>query len=318
MSPRFPWPTFNEQWNCRVERLLLDGEDATAAIYEDHLAIDTHALNWSEATVFLTASTDEPTPDGLTDLSAYVMVTCGATQLRLPYQMTYNLDRTAFEAKIRIPRAALAGKANILAQITSDRGGRRRVVGSSIAWTVVLEKGESPARSGSAPLKTTWVDFSAGDAPPEARQNPTTYCCVDINHDPPTLFLNSGIDGFQSLILAENAKLERRRHRDLLGAMIAKQVANSLVRAAVDEVEPGEFGAPAAGPTSRILREMCEALAQELPETETVEDLYELVADLPGNGLAAGQFWSQVDLALDRMTSLADVVAKTCKEVKHV
>lgn len=318
MSPRFPWPTFAEQWDCKVSDLLFDGHDAALAVSPDHLAIDGHAVDWTEVQLTLSASTHEPIPEGLADLSAYALVTCGATQLRLAYPMTYNSDQTSFEATVTIHRSALAGKATVAAQITSDRGGRRRVVGSSIAWTLILDKREAPERMGAAPLKTTWVDFAAGEAPQEARRNPSTYCYIDINQDPPTLLLNSGIDGFQSLILADNAKLERHRHRDLLGAMIAKQVANSLVRAAVDEIDPGEFGAPPTGPTSRILRDICEALAQELPETETAEDLYELVANFHGNGVAANQFWADVDLALDRMTSLAETVTKVCKEVKHV
>lgn len=134
----------------------------------------------------------------------------------------------------------------------------------------------------------------------------------------PLLYLNSGIDGFETLIKAENAKTERRRHRDLLGAMIARQVTNSLLRAAIDEISTGEYGAPATGPTTRILQNTCEALARELSDTNSVEELYEKVGALNGNPTATAQFWVEADLALDRMTGLSDTITNVCKDVKHV
>ena len=305
MTPWFAWPTFPEQWNCEITQLLLDGVDAETLVNRDHMAIDCHERDWTEADVSVRISTDQAAPQGLNGLSAYAIVTCGGTQLRLAQPMARCADGTAFETRFAIPRSVLSGKADIAAQVSSELDGRRRIVGSSLSWSLIIAKSEAPERIGSAPIKTTWVDFGGSDAPQEARRNPSTYCHLDINQDPPILFLNSGIDGFQSLIQAENAKLERRRHRDLLGSMIAKQVANSMIRAAVEEISPGEYGAPATGPTGRLLRDMCEAVSKQLPETDSVEDFYELVADLPGNSAASARFW-------------ADTVTTICKEVKHV
>ena len=175
-----------------------------------------------------------------------------------------------------------------------------------------------PRPAGAPPLRSTWVDFASSDAPPEVRRNATGYCYVDITQSPPTLYLNSGIDGFQSLIMAENAKTERRRHRDVLGAMAARQVAHSLFRAACAEVIPGDYGAPATGPTTALLRNICETVAAELPDTESAEDLYERIASLPTNPTAAATFWAEVDLMLDRITGLSDTIARVCAEAKHV
>jgi hypothetical protein len=318
MTPWFAWPTFVEPWVCEVTKLLLDGKEADAAVNRDHLTIACHEQPWEEAQISVLISTEQATPGGLDELSAHVVVTCRGTQLRLARPMTKCQDGSGFETTLSVPRSILSGKADIAAQISSEVGGRRRIVGSTLAWSLTVDKSEAPERAGSAPIKTTWVDFGGSGAPQEARRNPSAYCHLDINQDPPMLFLNSAIDGFQSLIQAENAKLERRRHRDLIGSMIAKQVANSLIRAAVDEISPGDYGAPTIGPTGPLLREMCEALSKHLPDTDSVEDFYELVADLHGNSVAAARFWSDVDLALDRMTSLADTVSTICKEVKHV
>ncbi len=317
MSPRFAWPTFKEQWDCRLDQLLLDGQDAPEAFDPELLRVNGHQRDWQEARFSLTASTGEATPDGLTELSAYVMVTCGATQLRLSYPMVSS-QSNEFQGTFTIPRSAVAAKATLHVDVVGTPADRQRIVGSSLQWTLVLDSNEAPPRAGAAPMRTTWVDFTAADAPLEARRNPLAYCYVDVIQTPPTLFLNSAVDGFQSLILADNAKLERRRQRDLLGAMIARQVANALIRTAILDVTPGEFGCRATGPTSHILQEACKALAAELPQTEDVDDFYDLVGSLSGEVAATAAFWVDVDLAIDKITSVSETVALICREVKHV
>ncbi len=91
-----------------------------------------------------------------------------------------------------------------------------------------------------------------------------------------------------------------------------------MLRAAFDEVTPGEYGAPAAGPTSGLLKSISEAVATELPDTESADQLYEKIATLSSNPTAAAAFWADVDLALDRMTGLSDTIVRICAEVKYV
>ncbi|RDH76893.1 hypothetical protein DVS77_18840 [Mycolicibacterium moriokaense] len=144
------------------------------------------------------------------------------------------------------------------------------------------------------------------------------HAYVDVAATPPVLYLNKRIDGLQLLILSNSAKLERRRHRDMLGASIARYVANALFRAAVEQISADEYGGIPEGPTGRVLRDICEAVAAELPDTETVNDLYRAIADLPVGTAASASFWANVDLVLDRMTSLSSTVARICEEAKRV
>ena len=318
MTPRFAWPTYTEQWDCQVSGFVLDGQDAGDNIDSDYLRLNGSERTWSTAEVLLTTSTTENVPAGLTDQTAYVLVACSGTQLRRTFPMTQMPDGNGFQARLRISRTAVTQKATMSVEIVAQFGDRRRVVGRAVDWTLAVEASEAPRPAGAPPLRSTWIDFAGDDAPPEARRNPTGYCYVDITKSPPLLYLNSGIDGFQSLIMADNAKTERRRHRDLLGATVARQAANTLFRAAVEEVAPGEYGAPAAGPTSGLLRNICEAVASELPDTEAVDDLYERISNLSGNPGATAIFWADVDLALDRMTGLSEAIVRICGEVKHV
>lgn len=318
MTPRFAWPTYKEQWDCRVSAFVLDGQDAADYIDSDYLRLNGAERQWNTAEVALEVSTDEPAPADLTDFGAYVLVGCAGTQLRRVFPMTPLPDDGGFQVRIELHRTDVTQKATLAVEVVAQIGDRRRIVGSAIDWTLVLEVGEAPRSTSAPPLRNTWIDFACHDAPPEARRNPTGYCYLDMTKTPPLLYLNSGIDGFQTLIMADNAKTERRRHRDLLGATVARQVANTLLRAAIDEVTPGEYGAPAAGPTGRLLRNICEALASELPDTESVDDLYERIADLAGNPNASANFWAEADLALDRITGLSEAIVRTCGEVKHV
>jgi hypothetical protein len=315
--PRFAWPTYREQWDCHVSSFVLDGQDAADYIDSDYLRLNLPEKIWSTAEVVLTASTAENVPTGLGDQTAHVLVACSATQLRRSFPMTQLPDGNGFQTQLSIPRTAVTQKATISVDIVAKFGDRRRLVGRAVDWTLAVEVGEAPRSAGAPPLRSTWIDFANDDAPPEARRNPTGYCCVDITKSPPLLYLNSGIDGFQSLIMADNAKTERRRHRDMLGATVARQVASTLFRAAFEEVTPGEYGAAAAGPASSLFSNICEAVAAELPDTESVEDLYERISNLSGNPSAAAMFWADVDLALDRMTGLSEAILRICGEVKH-
>ena len=89
-------------------------------------------------------------------------------------------------------------------------------------------------------------------------------------------------------------------------------------RQADDDQAPDDFGGAPDGPTGRVLKDMCEAVAAELPDTETVDDLYRTIADLPAGTATSASFWANVDLALDRMTSLSSTIARICEEAKRV
>lgn len=319
MTPRFAWPSYKEQWDCRVLELLLDEQEANELIDNDYLRLQLYDREWATARVRLSIHTDEVAPPGCENPTAHVLVSCPSTQLRRVFPMEPAADGAGFEVTLKLPRSTLAEKATISAEIAADLDGRRRIVGSAVNWAVIVDIGDAPPRpSGPPPLRSAWVDFGSSEAPSEARRNAAGYCYIDLTQSPPMLYLNSGIDGFQSLIMAENAKTERRRHRDMLGAMVARQVANTLFRAACAEVIPGDYGAPATGPTTPVLRSMCEAVAAELPDTDSTQDLYERIASLPANPNAAAAFWSEVDLTLDRMTGLSDTIVRVCAEAKHV
>lgn len=317
---RFAWPSYKDPWECIVMGVHLEGTASALEINDDHFRVDAFDDMWNSAEIAVEVSTDEPRPASLEDLQAYVLITCNATQLRRsqPLELDDTVSTTKFKGILKISRSALSGKATLTAQIVGTHQGRSRIAGSSVPWGLVVDKREAPDRPGVPPLRTVWVDFADPEAPIEARRHVEGHAYVDVAATPPVLYLNKGIDGLQLLILSNTAKLERRRHRDMLGASIARYVANALFRAAVEQVSGDDSGGPPEGPTGRVLRDMCEAVATELPDTETVEDLYRVLSELPAGTAASASFWANVDLALDRMTSLSSTVARICEEAKRV
>jgi len=317
---RFAWPSYHDPWECIVTGVHLDGAAGALEIDGDHLRVDAFGDTWNSAELEVEVSTSEPQPSGLNELRGYVLVTCAGTQLRRSYPLECDDSQPTahFRGSLTIPRSALSGKAILTAEIVGTYQDRPRAVGSSVPWGLVVDKTEAPERPGVPPLRTVWIDFADNDAPIEARRHLEGHAYVDVAATPPVLYLNKGIDGLQLLILSNSAKLERRRHCDLLGASIARYVANALFRAAVEQINTDDFGGVPDGPTGRVLRDICEAVAAELPDTETVGDLYQLIADLPAGTAASASFWANVDLALDRMTSLSPTIARICEEVKRV
>jgi hypothetical protein len=318
--PRFAWPAYEESWEGTVEAVRVDEIDASQSIDHDHLRVDLYDREWEAVELTIMATTNEPPPNGLDDVQAHVLLSCPATQLRRPYPIEFTTDegRPTFRGSINLPRSAVARKAFAVVEVIATHDGRRRVIGSTLPWAVIIEKADAPEKPGVPPLRTVWVDFAGSDAPEEARRHAVAHAYVDVRAAPPVLYLNKAIDGLQSLILADRPKLERRRQRDLISAYVARYVASTLFRSAVEEVSADEFGGPAQGPTGRVFRDICEAIAAELPETETVQDLYDVIARLPDGPPDSAAFWSDVDLALDRITSVSSTVATVVEQVKHV
>src|SRR5262249_15360329 len=107
MTPRFAWPTYREQWDCRASSFVLDGQEASDYIDDDYLRLNSTERHWETAVVDIAVSTDEALPSGLKNQTAHVLVACSASQLRRTYPMTPASDGQSFEAKLAISRASL-------------------------------------------------------------------------------------------------------------------------------------------------------------------------------------------------------------------
>ena len=322
MSVHYPWPAFRSQWGCDVEGFQVDGKPHDEVVHHEHLRIRADQLDaWTTMTCSVRARTTEATPDDLSGLRPFVVISSPRTQLRqsVPLALVQTEDgSTEYVGEFSLPRSVLAAAVTVRVDVGALHNDRLRIVGSSSPWTLIIDPSEAPRSPGAPPFKTAWVDFSSDAASPECRQHPKAYALMDLTGSEPTLLLNTKIDGFRHLLLADKAKTERRRHRDLLGVDLARYAVATLFRSASDEISGIDDDDPVEPPSTPLSRQVCEAVAGAMTGIGSVDDLYEGLARSDQLSVAArASLWAEIDLAIDALTGVSDTVAGICTEVKH-
>lgn len=323
MSVHYPWPAFRSPWGCDVEGFQVDGKPHEEAVHHEHLRIRADQLDaWTTMTCSVRARTTEATPDDLSDLRPFVLISSPRTQVRqsVILDLVQTGDgSTEYVGELTLPRSVLAAAVTIRVNVGALHKDRLRIVGSSNPWTLVIDPSEAPKPPGAPPFKTAWVDFSSDAASAQCRQRPSAYALMDLTGLEPTLLLNTKIDGFQHLLLADKAKTERRRHRDLLGVDLARYAVATLFRSASDEISGIEDDDPVEPPSTLLSRQICEAVAGAMTGLGSVDDLYEQLARSYQLSIPArASLWAEIDLTIDALLGLSATVAGICAEVKHV
>jgi len=312
MSIRYPWPAFASPIQCHLTDPRLDGEPLGPQLLDgEHRRIRLdQEPDWDVFECDVVVETDEPVPAGLDRLIPYVMVSSTTTNTRMPFP----LSGEPADGHLAIPRSTVSGSFTVQAVTGALVSSRRRVVGSSAPWTVVLDGRQAPVPPGALPFDFSWVDFASDEAPEIARKNPSSHAVMDLTNVLPRLLLNSGIEGLQPLLTSDYAQLERRRLRDILGSSIARYVAATVFRIASDEVTADD-GSSARLPSTAMYRETCEAVAAHIPDISTVQDLYDQIVDAQGDEFKRIELWTRIDLAIDALCGSSDVLTIAAKEV---
>jgi hypothetical protein len=316
MSIRYPWPTYRRPLNLTLSDLQVDGVERDDLLDETHLRarLDESKL-WRHLTVRASVTTDEP-PLDVSEVRAHLLVSAPRTQTRVPVPLDSTED--GWSGVVTLHRDVLGGAVSVHAQIVGLVNDRRRLVGSSESWVLVVDSSEAPTPPGVPPFNIAWIDFSSEEAPQIARSSPEAHAVMDIASEP-VLLLNSNLDGFQSLLHADHAKAERRRLRDLLGSGVARYAVATLFRAAASEIVAAvvddEDPEP---PAERLRRQVCEAIAEAMTGLTSAEELYRRLVDAErGSMTDRAMFWTEIDLAIDKLTGVSNTVAEVCKEVQY-
>lgn len=319
MSPVVGWPAFDGLWRLAISDVILDGSRLLATD-PDSYRLELHDPDWNSVSFHVKAVTTESVPDELGGLTGYALLTCHSTNTRIPFALrpesgSEQPNETVMSGEILLDRFVLNEVANLAVEITATHAGRARVVGRSHPWTLALTEGSTPSRSGIPPIGQVWTDFTAPDAPAPVRRTPHAKAMLELSGEKPTLYLNSGIPGFQTILTADNAKLERRRIRDLLGAEIAHYATRTLFRAAAAiVVADGEGG---GGPTDQLLRNLCESVAKASGRFASVEELYDALVQRT-SFIDHAELWADLDSAIDTLTNFSTTAARVTGEVQYV
>ena len=316
MSPVVAWPTYAGLWSSSLDDAVTESGvplEADLGSYRLHL----EQSSWKTITFILTISSNEPTPTGLGALQAYALLTCSGTNIRVPFRLSpVEGNDQQHSAKVTLSRELLRDSATLAAEVTAQVDGRTRVVGRAVPWTLVLREFDPPQTLGEPPISQVWTDFGAAEAPTVARKNPRAYAALDTAPDKPVLYLNSGIQGLQMVLTAENAKLERRRLRDILGAQIARYTVSTLFRLAAAEVVADGDDEP-IGPSDPLLRNVCEKVAAAIPQFTSVDELYSALVRSTSR-IDYSNLWADIDAAIDELTEASSSVSLATSEVQYV
>jgi hypothetical protein len=314
MTPRYPWATYLHDWELNLLEVSVDSA-AAAHVDRDRRRIDlTGSPGWTALTIRATVRTTETPGSAIPQLVSYLLVASPRTNLRFPTPLA-AVDKRAFDGVVVLYREQLAGQVSMVAEIVAEVDGVQRQVARSAAWTVVIDAATSPTPPGAPPFDMVWADFMASSSPQMLREHPGAYSLMDVSLSP-TLYLNSGIDGLQALLTSEGAKMEKRRLRDIIGTLIARDATAALFRAAAAEVVNSDEG-PVA-PQDRLHRQVCEAVAATMGQVAEVDELYERLhsAEQQG-GSTRALLWMEVDAALDDVTGVSNAIGTAVGEVKY-
>jgi hypothetical protein len=313
MSPHYAWRTLREPLAVEIAEAFVDGRPIDRSLIdEEHLRVHLEAFDdWQDLDIVVEAKPGGEMPDELVDSSVYVLVECVATQSRIPFVLSGD----PWTGRINLTRGEVEERFSLRAEIAAPIHGRWRIIGSSPEWTVVMDRSAAPVPPGTPPFETVWIDFGTPEAPAIARRMPEAYAVMDLEGKP-RLMLNTGIDGFQHLLHADAAKLERRRLRDILGADVARYAVMTLFRAASAEILLDDDGL-ITPPERPLYRQVCEAVAERTPGIGSVEELYEQLVRARDSAAEAIEVWGAVDLAIAALTGVTSAISTACAEVKH-
>ena len=313
MSVVYMWSTFTGELALEPTDVQADGTDIAVDSYQRRIHLE--GKDWATVELKLRASTSEAPPAGIDELAAHALASSPRSALRRPFPLVIVSEHgpTAVTGTVSLSRADLAGAVEVTVFVTGIVGGRRRVVGASGSWTIVVDASEAPKPPGAPPFKFKRQNFSAPDAPLMVREHSLELAYFELS-DPPVLWVNDGIDGLWALLHASHAKDDRRRQRDAVSATIARVVVSTVFRSAGQElVIDGDDE-----PSRQIQRDVCARIAAHIPDANDLPEFYEAIKKVESlDRQARDRFWGHIDLALDHISGLSTALARNIREVKR-
>lgn len=313
MSVRFAWPVLAAPPQVTLQELQVDQAPPDGVTWDpDHLRVVlASGRSWDRLSCRVVATSDEDTSE-LEDVVCYAVASSRDAATRVPF----TLSGLPGDGLVEIYRDEVARDVVLTVEVAALHRGRRRVIGRSDPWTVIVEPGIAPQAPTGLPFEINWVDFSAANAPAVVRGAPSASAVMETAVGAASrLLLNSSLPGFRDLLHADSAKLERRRLRDLLSCDVARLAVSSLMRAAAAEVIEADDGTIIA-PQEPLHRQVCEAVVGAMTGMGSVEELYQRLASDDAN--AAGDLWGRIDLAIDEAVGRRGAVAIACEEIRVV
>jgi hypothetical protein len=187
--------------------LRLDGVTRTHLINKETSAVHLYGPDvkpWNRAEFDLELTSDPAVVQEFENkhgkISALVVAHCLPSNLRQPLRLgRSDIDRGRWSGVLELDRDNLRGRVALVTTLTADVNGMpHRPVALASAWTVHVDEPESLRLKGT--LKVKWLNFKSQDAPPPAKDYPTSTHVVAFTGGVPELWLNSGFEGLEPLL----------------------------------------------------------------------------------------------------------------------
>jgi hypothetical protein len=203
----FPYPTLSDaEPTLTVAGVRLDGvskphllkkEESTVVLFEEpkpwHRAELDVELTCDPERVKTFEAANGP-------VSAVVVANCLPTNTRQPLRLTRSeVEVGRWAGVLELDRDNFRDRVPLITTLTATVGGvPHRPVATAVGWAVYADEPESLRLKGT--LRVKWLNFKLPDAPPPARDFPTSTHVVAFTGGVPELWLNSGFEGLEALL----------------------------------------------------------------------------------------------------------------------
>jgi hypothetical protein len=250
MKPLFPYETLFGDVTLTVESLHIDDDEPRGAIRHDDRIVRLGAVDratWEEARIRVAVAGPPAEVAATTAPTATVIVNCGPSNTRQSVILEPDPAVAGrWIGEITLARPYWFGKAELRGGIVATvEGEAHRVIGWADPWSLELDDLPNRPTVGGA-IKITWANFAEpGDDRLFLRVHVDKPYYLRIDPQEPQLFLNSGFDGLEALLVdRRNRRGADRALHDQTRSSIADKTWTALFNAAIDSVDVDESGNP--------------------------------------------------------------------------
>jgi hypothetical protein len=283
---------------------LVNGETASVPLYDD-------LKPWRRAELDMELSCEPNQVRAFEEkyggVSAVVVANCVPTNTRQALRLERSeVDPGRWSGTLELNRDNVRDRIALVTTMTATVDGiPYRPVASTSGWTVYADEPESLRLRGT--LQVRWLNFKLPDAPPPARDFPTSTHVVAFTGGVPQLWLNSGFYGLEPLLKDRKDRrgADKGLH-DFQRTGIARSVWMALIANALAAVRRDSVGDEVSEPDWPEAPWQAEILKLVLPEVAPGKSDRELLA------MAAGE-WREDPGAADFFARAEAVVGDLVK-----
>jgi|TARA_B100000315_G_scaffold39237_1_gene33980 hypothetical protein len=219
------------------------------------------------------------------EIQGCIQMQCSDTRVRLKFELKQSKkDSSLWTGNSEVNKTVLGGSVSVKIIFWLTNGsGFSRYIARSRAWALRFDKPESLDIGGFFDIK--WVNFQDSESGvPDKYKNEPFY--INLTKEPPTLLLNSGVDGLKAIIRDGKLSGGEEILRDMITMQIVSSGYNALYASSIagiqKDTDSGEFNFPGTAWKKQLMEE----LIREIYPGDTTDDALKKLYDQWSEGEA--------------------------------